>query len=79
MGVLAALRLAQRRSPTNEGTPTMPETKQRNIRIADWLWDAVEQTASERNISASEVVRRALLDFVHADPDNTENDDYLKN
>ena len=48
--------------------PNQPATPNRNVRIADPLWDAVQRIADDQGISASEVVRRALQAYVRRYP-----------
>lgn len=48
--------------------PNSPATPNRNIRIADDLWDEVQRIADDQGVSSSEVVRRALRAYVRRYP-----------
>ena len=41
-----------------------PGTRLRNVRVADGLWEAAKAKAAERGETLSDVVRRALREYV---------------
>lgn len=45
-------------------TDYVPETKVRTVRVDDALWQAAQTKARRRRESVSDVVRRALLEYV---------------
>lgn len=45
-------------------TASVPETKNRNVRVDDELWEAAQAKAKDRRESVSDVIRRALLAYV---------------
>lgn len=45
-------------------TASVPETKSRNVRVDDELWEAALMRAKQRRESVSDVIRRALLAYV---------------
>lgn len=55
-------------SANTEGDPvqtaSVPETKNRNVRVDDELWNAAQEKAKARRESVSDVIRRALLAYV---------------
>lgn len=48
--------------------PNSPATPNRNVRVADELWDEVLRIAGDQGVFASEIVRRALRDYVRRYP-----------
>ena len=44
--------------------PNAPKTPSRNVRVPDHLWDAAMSKALDRDESLSEVIRRALEEYV---------------
>jgi len=47
------------------------ETRNRNVRVDDELWEAAQAKAARRRESVSDVIRRALLDYIE-EPDGSE-------
>jgi len=43
------------------------ETRNRNVRVDDELWEAAQAKAARRRESVSDVIRRALLAYVAED------------
>lgn len=48
--------------------PNQPATQNRSIRIPDELWDQVLRIAGDQQVSATEVVLRALRDYARRYP-----------
>lgn len=48
----------------NESVPNQPKTPIRGIRVPDELWDAARAKAVAAGENVSDVVRRALDDYV---------------
>lgn len=44
--------------------PNAPATPNRNVRIPDKLWDEVLRIARDEGVTATEIVLRALRNFV---------------
>jgi hypothetical protein len=45
--------------------PNAPKTPARAVRISDEVWAALRDVATAKELTVSEVVRLALLDFLH--------------
>lgn len=50
------------------GVPNSPGTPNRNVRVPDDLWDEVLRIADDRRETATDVVLRALRDYVRRYP-----------
>lgn len=50
-------------------------TTSRNIRIADELWQTAVAVAAQRGESVSEVIRRALVEYVAVTPHAPDHDE----
>ena len=46
--------------------PNQPKTPHRTIRVPDDLWEAAQVKASREGVTVSDVVRRALTEYVFA-------------
>lgn len=46
--------------------PNKPKTPSRNVRVETPLWQAAQKLATQRGESVSDVVRRALEDYVRS-------------
>ena len=46
--------------------PNQPKTPIRTVRVGDSLWEAAQVTAAARDETVSDVVRRALEEYVAA-------------
>lgn len=44
--------------------PNAPKTKHRTVRVPDELWAQAQERAAERGESLSDVIRRALQEYV---------------
>jgi predicted HicB family RNase H-like nuclease len=44
--------------------PNAPKTPSRNVRVSDELWQAAQAQAAENGETVSDVVRRALEEYV---------------
>jgi predicted HicB family RNase H-like nuclease len=48
--------------------PNRPKTPGRQVRVPDLLWQAAQARAAERGETVSDVIRRALHDYVKESP-----------
>lgn len=48
--------------------PNQPATPNRNVRVPDELWDEVLRIADDQRVTATDVVLRALHDYVRRYP-----------
>jgi antitoxin component of RelBE/YafQ-DinJ toxin-antitoxin module len=48
--------------------PNQPKTPKRGVRIADDLWRAAQRVAADRGETLTDVIRRALEQYVREHP-----------
>ena len=48
----------------NQAVPNQPKTQMRGVRIPDAVWDAILIEATERGLSASDVMREAIVEHI---------------
>jgi hypothetical protein len=58
--------------PTVTRVPNQPKTPKRGARIADDLWRAAQRVAADRGETLTDVIRRALEQYVREHPEHPE-------
>lgn len=55
-------------------SPNKPRTKNRVVRVPDDLWDAAKTAAASNGETVSDVIRRALREYVDRPDDDADPD-----